>query len=167
MKQIELVPCMHESNSFNPEKTDYEMFSPLTGDQLVATWIHAHHEVGGILEEIPQQGLEIVRLITAWAMPAGPVRESTYERILREMLDLISAQSLDGLMLSLHGAMVAEHVRDADGETAVRVRQLVGPSLPVGTPTSPSGSSTTSPPPPSTAPVPIWISSSEGERPPA
>ena len=131
MEKIGLVSFMHESNSFNPEKTDYEMFSPLTGDQVVATWIHAHHEVGGILEEIPKQGLEVVPLITAWAMPAGPVQESTYERILQEMSDLISAESLDGLMLSLHGAMVAEHVRDADGETAARVRQLVGPSLPV------------------------------------
>ena len=47
MKQIGLVSFMRESNSFNPEKTDYEMFAPLTGDQIVATWIHTHHEVGG------------------------------------------------------------------------------------------------------------------------
>ena len=131
MKKIGLVSFMHESNSFNPEKIDYEMFSPLTGDRIAPTWIQAHHEVGGILTEIPQQGLEIVPLFTGWAMPAGPVLERGYERILEEILNLIAAHSLDGLMLSLHGAMVAEHLPDADGETGTRVRRLVGPSLPV------------------------------------
>jgi microcystin degradation protein MlrC len=40
-------------------------------------------------------------------------------------------RGLDGVYLDLHGAMVAEHVPDADGDLLERVRALVGPRLPV------------------------------------
>ena len=38
---------------------------------------------------------------------------------------------LDAVYLDLHGAMVAEHLDDADGEILRRVRDLVGPRVPV------------------------------------
>ena len=69
--------------------------------------------------------------MAAWVMPAGPLLEQAYEEILEEILTRVSGESLDGLLLSLHGAMVSSHIRDADGSTAERIRQMVGSSLPV------------------------------------
>ncbi len=54
-----------------------------------------------------------------------------FEQIVGELLETISAESLDGLLLSLHGAMVAEHIPDADGESVEGIRKTVGDSLPV------------------------------------
>ena len=125
---------MHESNTFYPIPTTREMFRDtclVSGREVISHWGEAHHEIGGMLEVLPAQGLETVPLLTGTAMPSGPVEEEAYEEILAEILDRISGESLDGLLLALHGAMVAEHVRDADGRTAASIRQLVGPDLPI------------------------------------
>ena len=45
--------------------------------------------------------------------------------------DLRAALPLDAVYLSLHGAMVAEHLEDPEGELLARVRAVVGPSVPV------------------------------------
>ena len=42
-----------------------------------------------------------------------------------------AAGSVDAIYLDLHGAMVAEHVDDADGELLRRIRGAVGPDLPI------------------------------------
>jgi len=42
---------------------------------------------------------------------------------------LSKARSLDAVYLDLHGAMVAEHIDDADGEVLARVRGVIGPDV--------------------------------------
>ena len=134
MKRVGIASLMHESNTFYPVLTTREMFRDtclVSGREVVSHWGEAHHEIGGMLEVLPALGLETVPLLTGTAMPSGPVEEEAYEEILAEILDRISGESLDGLLLALHGAMVAQHVRDADGRTAAGIRQLVGPDLPI------------------------------------
>ena len=79
-------------------------------------------------------GWELVPTIFASATPSGRVRRGTFETLLNELLDGLRAANpgtLDGVLLALHGALVAEGVADGEGEILRRVRQLVGPSLPV------------------------------------
>ena len=131
--RVGLVSFIHESNTFNPVFTTREMFDDnvVFGDEIIHRWGEAHHEVGGMIEEVARVGVELVPLVAAWVMPAGPLLEGAYEEILEEILTRVSGESLDGLLLSLHGAMVSSHIRDADGNTAENIRQLVGSSLPV------------------------------------
>ncbi len=131
--KVGLVSFIHESNTFNPVFTTREMFddSVVFGDTVIQRWGEAHHEVGGMIEEATRGGVELVPLVAAWVMPAGPLLEEAYEEILEEILRRVSGESLDGLLLSLHGAMVSSHIRDADGNTAERIREVVGLSLPV------------------------------------
>src|SRR5688572_25863693 len=127
MKKVGVIGFLHESNSFNPRPTTRAMFEAsalLSGPAVVPHWSGAHHELGGMLEGMPAAGAAVVPLVTAEAVPAGPVEERAYEEIVAQILDRIAAQSLDGLLLALHGAMVAGHVRDADGETVSRIRHL-------------------------------------------
>ena len=134
MKRVGIASLMHESNTFYPVPTTREMFRDtclVSGREVISHWGEAHHEIGGMLEVLPALGLETVPVLTGTAMPSGPVEEEAYEEILAEILDRISGESLDGLLLALHGAMVAQHVRDADGRTAAKIRQLVGPDLPI------------------------------------
>ena len=134
MKRVGIASLMHESNTFYPVPTTREMFQDtclVSGPDVISHWGEAHHEIGGMLEVLPALGLDTVPLVTGTAMPAGPVEEEAYEGILEEILDRISGESLDGLLLALHGAMVAQHVRDADGRTASTIRRLVGPDLPI------------------------------------
>ena len=71
---------------------------------------------------------------TAWAAasPSAHVTEDAYERIAGIILDALrSAGKIDAVYLDLHGAMVAEHLDDGEGELLSRVRAVVGSDIPV------------------------------------
>lgn len=134
MKKVGLVSFVHESNSFNPNPTTRQMFEEgglSFGKDIIHEWSESQHEIGGMIEQLDISGAKIVPLVSAWAMPAGPVEQEVYDEILMEILTRIASESLDGLLLSLHGAMVAQHIRDADGATVERIRGVVGPGLPI------------------------------------
>jgi microcystin degradation protein MlrC len=93
-------------------------------------------EVGGVLDAADQRGVELVPLLAAVASAsAGPLLQDVFESIRDELLDrLRHAGPLDGVLLVLHGAMVAERYEDATGEALRAFRAGIGPRLPlVGT----------------------------------
>src|SRR5439155_15510254 len=47
--------------------------------------------------------------------------------------DLAAQMPIDGIYLDLHGAMVAEHFEDGEGELLRRIRALVGERIPIVT----------------------------------
>lgn len=80
------------------------------------------------------RGLHHDLLPLTWcsAQPSGRVTREAFDHIVALLLeDLRAAGGIDGVYLDLHGAMVAEHVDDADGEVLQRIRALVGPDIPV------------------------------------
>ena len=133
--RIGIAGFMHESNTFATTKTTVQHFKEAYyhhGDALVPIWEEAHHELGGFLAGCSDQELEIVPLMAAWATPGGTVTEEAYESIVGEIIQSIrDAGPLDGILLALHGAMVTECIDDADGETLARVREVVGPDVPI------------------------------------
>lgn len=79
------------------------------------------------------RGWEVCEGLQAYAEPAGPVVRAVYERLRDEMLgELERALPVDAVLLSLHGAMVADGYDDCEGDLLARVRRVVGPSVPVG-----------------------------------
>lgn len=76
---------------------------------------------------------EVVESLCAFAQPAGKTTRMVYEGFREEILaDLRAAMPVDAVLLSLHGAMVADGYDDAEGDLLVQVRQLVGPNVPIG-----------------------------------
>ena len=76
------------------------------------------------------QGWELVPTIFAAATPSAHVTRDAYERIAKVMVDgIASAAPIDAVYLDLHGAMVAEHFDDGEGEILARVmwNWTVGP----------------------------------------
>src|SRR5262249_23843084 len=88
-------------------------------------------EVGGFLEAAAVEGFEPVPILMAWAIPSGPVTDEVFEEVTGRLIDDLHRQRPDGLLLALHGAMVAESHLDADGEGLARVREAMGPSFPI------------------------------------
>jgi microcystin degradation protein MlrC len=71
---------------------------------------------------------EPVPILIASSFPAGPIEQATFERVLAIMLaGLKAALPLDAAYICNHGAMVATHMFDPDGEMVARVRQAIGP----------------------------------------
>ncbi len=133
--RLAVAGFMHESNTFSPLRTDRAAFAEqgLTfGPALLDEWRDAHHEVGGFLEAAAAEGFEPVPIVMAWATPSGPVTDDVFEEITRTIIDGVKRTRPDGLLLALHGAMVAESHPDADGEVLARLRQALGPDFPIG-----------------------------------
>ena len=139
MARIAVGGFQHETNTFSPilaSFTDFEapdawpgltrgaaMFEAIAGINLPAA---------GFVQEARSLHHELVPLTWCSAQPSGRVTRDAFERIAAMLVDDLRAQGhLDGVYLDLHGAMVAEHFDDADGEILRRVRDLVGPGVPV------------------------------------
>ena len=67
------------------------------------------------------------------ASPAGTTNRKDYEFMRDEILgQLDAALPVDGVLLGLHGAMVAHGYDDVEGDIIERVRALVGPKCVIG-----------------------------------
>jgi microcystin degradation protein MlrC len=73
------------------------------------------------------EAFEVVPLVTGGAWPAGRVTANALAALLGRLeRSIAAARPLDGVLLDLHGAMVAEGVADVEAECARRVRRVVG-----------------------------------------
>ena len=67
------------------------------------------------------------------ASPAGTTVRKDYEFMRDEILDQVrQAMPLDGVLLGLHGAMVADGYDDVEGDVVERVRTIVSPRCVIG-----------------------------------
>ena len=74
-----------------------------------------------------QEGFELVEGTAAWAEPGGVVNRQAYEHLRNEILaQLEEALPVQGVVLGLHGAMVAQGYDDCEGDLLQRVRKLAG-----------------------------------------
>jgi len=79
------------------------------------------------------RGWQVVDSLCAFATPSGTTVRCTYEMFRDEILaDLKDAMPVDAVMLSLHGAMVAEGYDDCEGDLVHRIRGIVGLETPIG-----------------------------------
>ena len=79
-----------------------------------------------------EKGWELIEGTATWADPAGLVNRETYEGLRDEILgQLRAALPVDAVVLGLHGAMTAAGYDDPEGDLLTRVRDIVGPDIPV------------------------------------
>lgn len=138
MPKLAIARFSHEGNSFSPVPTGVEAFRgnewALGAQEAEATYRGTATEIGAALDflaERPDWRATFLRL--AGASPAGPVPRADFEAITGEIVDgLKKAGPFDAVYLSLHGAMVAEGLELADYEVIRRVRETIGPSVPLG-----------------------------------
>lgn len=89
--------------------------------------------LGGFLEIRSLPNLTVRPLFHADLNPMGTITQEAFETLVGRMLERLSSEGpWDVVLLALHGAAVAEHQPDADGEIISRVRQLVGESTVIG-----------------------------------
>jgi len=79
------------------------------------------------------EGWTLVEGSCSFAQPAGTASRHAFEHLRDEVLgQLRAAMPVDGVVLGLHGAMVADGYDDCEGDLLARVRQIVGPAVPIG-----------------------------------
>src|SRR5258708_14321483 len=76
-----------------------------------------------------KEGFELIEGRCFAASPAGTTNRADYETMRDEILgQLEAAMPVDGLLLGLHGAMVAYGYDDVEGDIIERARAIVGPN---------------------------------------
>jgi microcystin degradation protein MlrC len=82
---------------------------------------------------IEADGGEVVESLCTLAQPGGRTVRHVYEALRDEILaDLRAALPVDAVQLLLHGAMAAVGYDDCEGDLASRIREVVGPDVPIG-----------------------------------
>jgi microcystin degradation protein MlrC len=131
-----ILGISHETNTFSRVPADYSQFEKshmLRGTDIVRHFGQASYTVSGYLEACGELGVEAVPLMYATTGPIGTITRDAYDRISSEMLGMLQKQGpWDAVLIANHGAAVAEHHPDMDGEFCRAVREIVGPKMPVG-----------------------------------
>lgn len=130
--RVGVVGMWHETNTFSNRLTtldDYEAFELLAGDDLVERNFNTGTVIGGFYDT---PDLELVPIFSAGAWPSGPTETDVIHHLLDRVHDgLRRAGPLDGLLVNLHGAMVAAGVDDVESATLAVLRDVAG-DIPVG-----------------------------------
>jgi microcystin degradation protein MlrC len=137
MSRIAVAGCQHETNTFAPLKATLADFEAAdawpgltTGPAIFDAVRGINLPAAGFIDEARSLGHELIPLLWCSAQPSAHVTRDAFESIATRMLALLAAaRPVDAVYLDLHGAMVAEHIDDADGELLERVRRLVGPQV--------------------------------------
>ncbi|GAB3585084.1 M81 family metallopeptidase [Amycolatopsis endophytica] len=126
----------HEANTFSPLKADRRLFESggvVRDAEIIRDYAESATTLGGYFTAARQLDIDIEPILFAFVTPIGAITEDAFEWLVGEMLAELEARGpWDGVLLNLHGAAVAEHLPDVDGEIASRVRAVVGPDVPVG-----------------------------------
>jgi len=128
-----------ESHSFSPVPGSWAHFGPqelLRGQTIFDKYAGTKAEMGGVLDTARQHDVELIPTLYAEASAsAGHMVRDVFETIRDELVAQIrQAGPVDGVLLVLHGAMIADGYADATGEIVRAVRAAIGPQLPlVGT----------------------------------
>jgi len=137
--RIAVGGIQHETNTFAQVKAtlaDFEAADAwpglVRGGDLFDAVRGINLPVAGFIEAARADGQSIVPLSWCSATPSAQVTRDAFEHISAMLIeDLRAATHLDAVYLDLHGAMVTEHLDDADGELLRRVREVVGADIPV------------------------------------
>ena len=131
------IACLGtETNSFSPIPTGMQEFADTMlchGDGAA----NGRHPIAEPLRAwrhlAEERQMRVSESLSAFAEPGGVTSRATYEALRDEILaDLATALPVDIVLLSLHGAMIAEGYTDAEGDLLSRVRGLAGPDTTIG-----------------------------------
>ncbi|HSH89726.1 MAG TPA: M81 family metallopeptidase, partial [Ramlibacter sp.] len=143
MSRFLIAGYQHETNTFAPSLADWAAFTRgdsfpafVRGPAMVEQLGSVNIPIAGFLDAARTYGWQCVPSCWAGAIPSSFVTTDAFERIAGTICDDVRAAcadtgGLDGIYLDLHGAAVAEHVPDTEGELLARLRQLVGPNMPI------------------------------------
>ena len=137
--RVALAGFLHETNTFAPTQANLDAFRfgagyiPMTrGPEMVQAVRGVNLGISGAVSVAQARGWDMVPVLWAGAIPSAHVTREAFEQIAEAIVAGIrDGGPLNGVFLDLHGAMVAEHLDDGEGEIARRVRAVVGPDVPI------------------------------------
>ncbi len=133
MPRILIVECMQEISSFNPILSEYKNFRIDRGDEMYAQR-GLNTAIGGALAVFEARAdITVVPSYAARASSAGLLSARGWERLSTELLSAVRERlpGVDGIYVSLHGAMGADGELDPEGHLLTEIRRMAGEKIPI------------------------------------
>ena len=126
-----------ETNTFSPMPTSLDGYKETVflrpGEHPDDTPLMCTAPLWIARRQAKKDGFTLIEGSCFAASPAGTTNRKDYEFMRDEILgQLKAALPVDGVLLGLHGAMVAHGYDDVEGDIIERVRGLVGPKCVIG-----------------------------------
>ncbi len=124
----------HETNTFSALQTDEDAFRNrffLRGEAPLAERGRANTELAGFLDAGRAHDWDITHVLSIAAGPSGYVKRAAYNWFCDPIVGRASDGGFDGILLALHGAMVADFCEDGEGELLRRIRKVIDRSIPI------------------------------------
>ena len=134
MKKILIAGCSQEISSFNPVECKYEIFHIIQGNEIYEYHKDKNSYIGGAIEEINNsKKIDPIFTYVAEGFAAGTLEHSAFIKIKDEFLENIKIykNEIDGIYLSLHGAMGSSKELDPEGLILEEVKKIFGKKIPV------------------------------------
>ena len=135
MPRVLTARFMHETNTFSRVPTDMALIRRRDfhlENEIPAVFRGTRSAFGATFEAADRYGWSLVHPVSANPNPSGIVTDDAFETIAGMILGAVEAKGpIDGVLLHLHGAMVADRHEDAEGELLARLRHRVGPDIPI------------------------------------
>jgi microcystin degradation protein MlrC len=127
---------VHESNTFKKGETTLQDFRDDVldlGQAAIDRFGDVNDEIAGFLDAGRDAGWKVTHTVSAHANPGAPVSREAFDHLAGIICDAAAEHraTLDGILLSLHGSMVATFCEDGEGELLRRLRAIVGPDMPI------------------------------------
>lgn len=120
----------HETNTFSPLVTDRDCFARyqlVEQNDIRDLFAGTNSEIGGMLDCAADLGATLLPSIFAGALPSGTVTRDMLDTFVTRICSVVSSDSnVSGVLLALHGAMVADGVEQADAYVLRQVRRALG-----------------------------------------
>jgi microcystin degradation protein MlrC len=133
--RIAVGGVIHETNTFAAEHvgtTPLSAFECYEGEQIAEAFTGSNHQVGGFIDGARKHAAEVAWSFLAQATPSSTISGKAYAAMKESLIKGVRrALPVDGVLLALHGAGVAEGVEDIEGDLAAAVREVVGPGVPI------------------------------------
>ena len=139
MARIAVGGFQHETNTFAPLKASWADFERadawppfVRGPELIEAVEGFNIPIAGAVPALQALGHELVPLCWCSAPPSSYVEREAYEKVAGWIIEDLQAHGpVDAVYLDLHGAMVAEHLEDGEGELMRRIRAVIGERIPL------------------------------------
>ncbi|MCG8403316.1 MAG: M81 family metallopeptidase, partial [Firmicutes bacterium] len=135
--RIAIAGFSDETCTFCIDPTTIERYEPAVkrGEAVISSQRGIPTYINGYINELEAAGAEIVPIVYAQKTP-GPfaswLTTDCFDKYANEIAaGLAAAGRLDGVLLSLHGAMAVTAVPKPEAELVRRCRRAVGPDVPI------------------------------------
>ena len=133
MFRVAIASFLQETNTFSPHRTKISNFNFLQTKNFLVDSQKEETEVKGFIDILnKEKSIKIIPLMGGWAVSSGKILKKDFKTIVNNFIACVKkAKRIDGLLIALHGACVAEGCDSVDSYLVEKIKNTLDPKIPI------------------------------------